>query len=227
MNKYEKLIIHDYEDMHELADLMHTIVDSIDDESAYGSVAVYGKSEFIWKMFEILAYKYDVKIGALDINRFYFDDDYGAEYCLRIFDDGMMVIEPAKNEDGEFYCIDGIVFLYQEDCEQDLIDRALEDEACATLFGFDECECCHECDCGLHKCDVAVEENKTTKPDTTTATYLINNKPVSKDEFEKERAELMKRFEKFDDDFTDMLQSSLLLQCSYRDRWNDILRLLW
>ena len=37
----------------------------------------------------------------------------------------------------------------------------------------------------------------------------------------------MKRFDKFDEDFTDMLQDSLLLQCAYRDRWNEILKLLW
>ena len=226
MNKYEKLTIHDYEDIYELADLMNIIPKGIDDESDYGSVAVYGKSEFIWEMFEILAYEYDVKIGAVDINRFHLDDCYGAEYSLRIFDDGMMVVEPARNKDGELYCINDIAFIYQEDCEQDLINRALEDEAIVTLFGFEECcgECCHECDCGLHKCDT--DKSAVSSASTTpTVSYKVNGKECSKEEYEKKRNEIIKDIDKFEDEFLDMFENAIRTKARIMDDFDRLLRL--
>ena len=227
MNKYENLIIHDYEDIYELADLMNTIADSIDDESDYGSVAVYGKSEFIWEMFEILAYEYDVKIGAVDINRFHLDDCYGKEYCLRIFDDGMMVIEPARNEDGELYHIDDIAFIYQEDCEQDLINRALEDEACVTLFGFDEgCgECCHECDCDLHKCDTDKSAVSSASTTSEKSCYMVNGKECSKEEYEKKRNEIIKDIDKFEDEFLNVFSNAIKTKARIMDDFDRLLRL--
>lgn len=220
--------IHDYEDKYELADLMCTISKGMDNESTYGSVAVFGKSEFIWEMFEILAYEYEVKIGAVDINRDYFNDYYDAEYCLRIFDDKMMIVEPARNEDCVPYHIDDIVFFYQEDCKQDLIDCALKDDAIVTLFGFeDECcgECCQKCDCGLHECDTDKSAVSSVPTTSEKSCYIVNGKEVSKEEYEKKRDEIIKDIDKFEDEFLDVFANAIRTKARIMDDFDRLLRL--
>lgn len=228
MNKYENLNIHDYEDKYELADLMYTLVGKMDDESEYGSVAVYGKSEFIWDMFEIFAYEYDAKIGALDIDRYYFDDCYGAEYCLRIFDDEMMIVEPARMDSGELHYIDDIAFIYQEDCEQDMIDEALDDKAVVILFGFeddedeDDCDgCCEFCNRFEDKHGVKAVDKEEKKPETaTTISYKINGREVDKETY-------IKAVEKMDEEFIDVFYDALIAKCEIMDKFNDLLSRFW
>lgn len=160
------------------------------------------------------------------------------EVAITVCNDGMIFIEEAKGNNGKFKHSDGIGalnYVYDSFKKSDLDELTL-DEDNILVFGFEDNEdsdcdgCCESCNRFEDEHSVKAVDKEEKKPGTattSTAKYIINNKEVDKETFEKERNDLMKRFDKFDEDFTDMLQDSLLLQCAYRDRWNDVLKLLW
>lgn len=137
-NIYENMVIKDFDDDTSLIDSFIKFASLINIFSKYDSVSIYGKAEFIHRIFIKLIRDYNFKIGSIDFSRDYFDEEYDLEYCLRIYNDMLIVIERAYNDDFKPYHIDGIVFMNQDDCCQELIDNALKNEAKIILFGFSD-----------------------------------------------------------------------------------------
>lgn len=196
---YKDLIIRDYKDEFVLIENFIREVSKLKDSDTYDNVSIYGKSEFIYDIFKILVTDYDFEIGALAFNRDYFDEEYGCEYCLRVFDDMLLVIEKAYDSDFDAYAIDGVVFMNQDDCSQILIDNALSNDSKVILFGIGESDndcdidCCDCCDCcGNGVC----EKTKDDAATTSTVSYSVNGKSVSKEEYENKMAEFDRVYRK-------------------------------
>lgn len=164
-NIYKDLIIQDYKDEFDLIEAFIREASNLKDSKEYDNVSVYGKKDFIYDIFKLLITDYDFEIGSIDFSRECFDEEYGCEYCLRVFDDLLIVVERAYDNDFKPYTIDGISFMYQEDCSQTLIDNALNNDAKVVLFGIgksnDECECSDGKPCkeSANKTDVSLDKD--------------------------------------------------------------------
>lgn len=193
---YKDLIIRDYKDEFVLIENFIREASKLKDSDTYDNVSIYGKSEFIYDIFKILVTDYDFEIGALAFNRGYFDEEYGCEYCLRVFDDMLLVIEKAYDSDFDAYAIDGVVFMNQDDCSQILIDNALSNDSKVILFGIGE----SDNDCDIDCCDCCgngvCEKTKDDAATTSTVSYSVNGKSVSKEEYENKMAEFDRVYRK-------------------------------
>lgn len=164
-NIYKDLIIQDYKGEFDLIEAFIREASNLKDSKEYDNVSVYGKKDFIYDIFKLLITDYDFEIGSIDFSREYFDEEYGCEYCLRVFDDLLLVVEKAYDNDFKPYAIDGISFMYQEDCSQTLIDNALNNDAKVVLFGIGksdkECECSDEQPCKelADKSDISLDKD--------------------------------------------------------------------
>ena len=145
-NKYKKLEIADYTNLDEFMMCFTKSADTIINSEEKDCISLYASADTISSALQILLndydYDYDISdIGYIDLARFYYNDEYDAEYCLRITDDGHLCIEKARNTDTfEAYNIyNEVAYFYQEECGQDLIDNCINIAGnTAILFGFDE-----------------------------------------------------------------------------------------
>ena len=198
-NIYKDLIIQDYKDEFDLIEAFIREASNLKDSKEYDNVSIYGKKDFIYDIFKLLITDYDFEIGSIDFSREYFDKEYGCEYCLRVFDTLLLVVEKAYNDEFKPYNIDGIIFMYQEDCSQGLIDNALNNDAKVILFGIgDSDDVC----VGNHICEKS-EDNTDISRDN--AVYKVNGKPVSKKEYEDKMAEFDKVYRRHLLDICEMM----------------------
>lgn len=117
--------------------------------------------------------------------------------------------------DGSIYCDiydddytfekDDIVFLLN-DCSSSIIHSIHSDYLFEVSIGDD------------FICD------KQEKNDKQESRYKIYAKAVDKKTYDTAKMDIRKRFETFDDEYSDMLMHSLLFQCSYRDLYNQLLK---
>ena len=87
------------------------------------------------------------------------------------------------------------------------IDNLLDRDVEIVLFGIDECDC-DECECACKK------DEKPTTSTPKSATYKINNKEVSKEEFDK-------KYEEFEKMYLDNIRDMLFNYCEFMDEVND------
>lgn len=157
INKYTNLKIKDYEDVYSLVEGFVRGAHSIIKDQEKDSIAIYAKADFIYSIFKILIEEYDFEVGFIDLARFYYNNEYDCEYCIRITDEGHITIEKARNDEFAPYKLyNEVSMFYQEECEQDLIDISVEDNSNITiLFGICEDEeykeCEYQCRCGCNK----------------------------------------------------------------------------
>ena len=145
-NKYKKLEIVDYTNLDDFMMCFTKSVEIIINSEEKDSVSLYASADTISSALQILLndydYDYDISnIGYIDLARFYYNDEYDAEYCLRITDEGHICIHKARDGDTfEPYNIyNEVACFYQEECKQDLIDKGIDGTGnMAILFGFGE-----------------------------------------------------------------------------------------
>lgn len=126
--------------------LTEDIIDSIIQLRKYESIEIYAKAELIEELIGVLhglvIDENEIKFGMIT-----FDgqgDDYCGEYCLSIDDTFRLWCEPAyrlDEETGEYILFDSeatLAYVFQEDCEQNLIEKLEENDVPTLLFGFDE-----------------------------------------------------------------------------------------
>ena len=108
----------------------------------------------------------------------------------------LLVIEKAYDSDFDAYAIDGVVFMNQDDCSQILIDNALSNDSKVILFGIGE----SDNDCDIDCCDCCgngvCEKTKDDAATTSTVSYSVNGKSVSKEEYENKMAEFDRVYRK-------------------------------
>lgn len=179
------------------------IVDDIIDEYStlrrYENLSIYAPSyiarEIIGRLLEEVD---DLWVHTdSDISLIYAD---GNDLIVTIACDGMIFIESAKNN--------GII-KSNEDCSltyfydglgQKDLDILEENAESILVFGFedDDCEGCKSEDTEL----------------TTTASYTVNGKPVTKAEFDK-------KYEEFENKYMDNIRDMLLRYCEFMDEVNE------
>lgn len=193
-----------FDDFEDLACSVADTYDSLEGED-FEDVAIIAKYEEARKIIkELLCIGYD--IHSINI----IDEEYGeydAEYIISIYDDEVWC-EPMLREKG-YITDDSPVIYVLDNCSSKVIPYCKGKTVYEVTVGIDEDdECdCDECECACKKDD---------KPATTSikSTYKINNKEVSKEEFDK-------KYEEFEEMYLDNIRDMLLNYCNFMDEVND------
>ena len=171
--------------------------DSLDGED-FEDVAIIAKYEEARRIIkELLCLGYD--IHSVEIH----DDlweNYDAEYVISLYDNEVWC-EPMLRENG-YIEEDAPVIYVLDNCSSKVIPYCKGKNVFEVSVGIDEDD---ECSCACKKDD---------KPATTKSTYKINNKEVSKEEFDKE-------YEEFEEMYLDNIRDMLLNYCSFMDEMNE------
>ena len=203
MNKYEKMKIVSFDDIEDVYDTIGIELMQLEDKEDY--IAVYGKVDLIKELFTTMISD-GYEFGYADFDTL---DEMRKDMIYMMFIRGNCVIsvEPAYNNNGVVMGHDAKVALfYMDDCKQDVIDYCVNRDMEVTLFDFDECDDCSECACKKDE-----KPTTTTTTSSTKSTYKINNKEVSKEEFDK-------KYEEFEEMYLDNIRDMFL------NDWRKLLR---
>ena len=190
------LYFNDFEDLAcDIADTYDTL--DYDDEEDVVIIAKYEEARQIIK--ELLYLGYD--IHSVEIH----DDlweNYDAEYVISLYENEVWC-EPMLRENG--YIEEDAPFIYVLDnCSSKVIPYCKGKTVYEVTVGDDVCDC-DECECAC---------KKDEKPTTTKSVYKINNKEVSKEEFDK-------KYEKFEEMYLDNIRDMMINYRTFLDEVND------
>ena len=195
----------EFEDIYDLAEIMDSYVMSNVSEHEYPIISAYVDYKLAKSLVEILI-SMGNSIGAILELEDYEMSHYDKEYCVYLTEDGI-TCEKIFN-DGSYYNGGGDISYVHEDCNSKLLSHI--DSKTIYEFGIVEDDCdCDECECACKK-----DEKPTTTASSAKSTYKINNKEVSKEEFDKE-------YEKFEEMYLDNIRDMLLNYCEFMDSVNE------
>ena len=203
MNKQEKNI-KDIITFDEIEDIVDVLIDVV--HHADKTVALITNKELVeYAKDELLNNDY-ITVKRVDLEL----DSEDAEYMISVDDDGYMVVQPVEYYDDKYFKDIEYAFVDMDGCvDQMTIDNLLDRDVSVVLFGYeDECDC-DECECACKK-----DEKPTTSTTSKSATYKINNKEVSKEEFDK-------KYEEFEEMYLDNIRDMLLNYCEFMDEVNE------
>lgn len=174
----------------------------------YPIVSVYANYEVAKSLVEALI-MLENPIGAILELEDYEMSHYDKEYVVYLSEDGV-TCEKTYHKDG-YYNGGGDISFVHEDCNSKLLSHIDSQTICE--FGIrsdddEECEC-DECQC------VTKEENKPS-----TASYTVNGKPVTKEEFDK-------KYTEFENKYMDNIRDMLLNYCDLMDSFNEWQKRFW
>ena len=204
MNKQEKNI-KDIITFDEIEDIVDVLIDVV--HHADKTVALITNKELVEYAKDVLINDEYIAVKRVDLEL----DSEDAEYMISVDDDGYMVVQPVEYYDDKYFKDIEYAFVDMDGCvDQMTIDNLLDRDVSVVLFGYeDECEC-EECECACKK-----DEKPTTASTTSkSATYKINNKEVSKEEFDK-------KYEEFEEMYLDNIRDMLLNYRSFMDEVNE------
>lgn len=182
-NKYEDIEMIDLDDKAGISDIY--IEHLYNTDKTVGLIA--GK--------ELVEYVLEnvIKLDETSVKEIDFIDLYNInEYLISINDDGHIVIVPIS----ELAVLDDADIVYIDmdgDIEQDIIDYCVNEDKEVILFGETDDKDCECCDCA------------NCKPTSSTTNYFINDKAVSKEEYEDAMAEIDKKYQEFRDEFAEWM----------------------
>ena len=133
--------------------------------------------------------------------------NYDKEFVIYLTKNGVNV-EKIWHNDTYYYGSADISFIH-EDCNSKLIKYV--DSKTIYEFGYDEDD---ECECDDCECACKKDEKPTTSTTSKSATYKINNKEVSKEEFDK-------KYKEFEEMYLNNIRDMLLNYCEFMDSVND------
>lgn len=207
MNKYEKMEIVSFDDIEDVYDTIGIELMQLENKEDY--IVVYGKVDLIKELFTTMISD-GYEFGYADFDTL---DEMRKDMIYMMFIRGNCVIsvEPAYSNNGVVMGHDAkIALFYMDDCKQDVIDYCVNRDMEVTLFDFDDC------DCDGYKCACKKDEKPTTT--TSTATYRVNGKEVSKEEYEKV-------LDKFSDKYMNSVQDILLNHLEFIDEMRNFAKL--
>ena len=203
MNKQEKNI-KDIITFDEIEDIVDVLIDVV--HHADKTVALITNKELVEYAKDVLINDEYIAVKRVDLEL----DSEDAEYMISVDDDGYMVVQPVEYYDDKYFKDIEYAFVDMDGCvDQMTIDNLLDRDVWVVLFGYEDERKCDECECACKK-----DEKPTTSTTSKSATYKINNKEVSKEEFDKE-------FEKFDEMYLDNIRDMLLNYYSFMNEMND------
>ena len=200
----ERLEFNDYEEFaYEVTDTFDDICKN-DDFNDIAIVSHYDEAKQIIR--EILCLGYDINsIELKDPELGYDDVPYVISVC-GIDSDHEVWCEPMIRDNGEYIDDESSIIYVLDNCSSEVLKHL--DSECIFEVGIGEDECgCDECDCACKK-----DEKPTTS--TSKSTYKINNKEVSKEEFDK-------KYEEFEEMYLDNIRDMLLNYRTFMDSVND------
>ena len=209
-------------------DLACDIADKFDrlDKENFEDIAVIAKPNEVKEIFkELVCIGYDIcNITYERIDWDFYDD----EYILSMNHDGIW-LEKFKSEDGKYLTDESTITYILDNCSSAVIPYCKGNTVYEVTVGDCDCDCdeCDDCDEGftVDGRPVSKEEfdnytshfmhdKKPVATSNTKSTYKINNKEVSKEEFDKE-------YEKFEEMYLDNIRDMLLNYCEFMDSVND------
>lgn len=203
----ERLEFNDYEEFAcEVADTFDSIRQN-DDFDDIAIIAHYDEAKQIIR--EILCLGYDINsIELKDPELGYDDVPYVISVCG--IDSGHEVwCEPMVRDNGKYIDDESSIIYVLDNCSSEVLKHL--DSECIFEVGIGE-ECgCDEYECACKKYE---KPTATTTSNTTKSTYKINNKEVSKEEFDK-------KYEEFEEMYLDNIRDMLLNYCNFMDKMDD------
>ena len=199
----ERLEFNDYEEFAcEVADT-YDYIRKNDDFDDIAIIAHYDEAKQIIR--EILCLGYDLNsIELMNPELGYDDVPYIISVC-GIDSEQEVWCEPMIRDNGEYIDDESSIIYVLDNCSSEVLKHL--DSECIFEVGIgDECRC-DECECACKK-----DEKPTTS--STKSTYKINDKKVSKEEFDKE-------YEKFEEMYLDNIRDMLLGYCEFMDEVNE------
>ena len=214
MNKQEKNIV-DILTFDEIEDIVDIFIDKVYHTDK--TIALITNKELIEYAMDVLLNDDCITVKRVDLE---LDSEY-AEYMISVDDDGYMVVQPVEYYDDKYFNGIEYAFVDMDGCvEQMTIDNLLDRAVEIVLFGYDEDECDDECGCDECECACKKDEKPaTTSTAAKSSTYKINNKKVSKEEFDK-------KYEEFEEMYMDNIRDMLLNYCEFMDEVNEWKKLL-
>ena len=204
MNKQEKNIV-DILTFDEIEDIVDIFIDKVYHTDK--TVALITNKELVeYAMNELLEDSY-ITVKRVDLEL----DSEDAEYMISVDDDGYMVVQPVEYYDDKYFNDIEYAFVDMDGCvEQMTIDNLLDRDVEIVLFGYEDDECgCDECECACKK-----DEKPAATSTPKSATYKINNKEVSKEEFDK-------KYEEFEEMYLDNIRDMMFNYYEFMDSVNE------
>ena len=190
-----------FDDFEDLACDIADTYDSLDDED-FEDVAIIAKYDEARQIIkELLCLGYD--IHSVEIH----DDlweNYEAEYVISLYDNSVWC-EPMLRENG-YIEEDAPVIYVLDNCSSKVIPYCKGNNVFEVSIGVEECDC-DECEC-------ACQKDEKPNPTTSSVTYKINNKEVTKDEFDK-------KYEEFEEMYMNNIRDMMLNYCEFMDSVNE------
>ena len=201
LNKQEKNIV-DILTFDEIEDIVDIFIDKVYHTDK--TVALITNKELVEYAMEELLDDSFITVKRVDLEL----EDEDTEYMISVDDDGYMVVQPIEYYDDKYFKGIKYAFVDMDGCvSQVTIDNLLNRDVPVVLFGYDD-----ECQCDECKCTCQKDEKPTTT--STKSTYKINNKEVTKEEFDKE-------FERLEEKYLDNIRDMLLSYCEFMDEVNE------
>lgn len=215
MNKQEKNIV-DILTFDEIEDIVDIFIDKVYHTDK--TVALITNKELVEYAMNILLNDDCITVKRVDLE---LDSEY-AEYMISVDDDGYMVVQPVEYYDDKYFNDIDYAFVDMDGCvEQMTIDNLLDRDVEIVLFGYEDDVCgCDECECACKKDEkLTTTASSSSAKSTTKSVYKINNKEVSKEEFDK-------KYEEFEEKYMDNIRDMLLSYCEFMDEMNEWRKLL-
>lgn len=183
-NKYEDIKMIDLDDKAEISDIY--IEHLYNTDKTVGLVAGKELAEYVLQNV--------INLDETSVKEINFIDSFDiGEYFISVNDEGHIVVAPIN----ELYVLDDVDIIYIDmdgDIEQDVIDYCVNEDKEVILFGEvddKDCECCDYANC----------------KHTSSTNYFVNDKAVSKEEYEDAMAEIDSRYQDFHDEFAELMRS--------------------
>ena len=196
-----------FEDYDDFTDAVADIYDDFCDDDNFDDVSVIAKYDDAREIITELICK-GYEIHSIELNDPEFDG-YDEEYIISLCntgDDGDIWCEPMVRE-GNYITDESSVIYVLDNCSSDVLKHLDGKFIYEVSIGEDDdCEECSEC---AYKHD-----EKPTTTSTDKSIYKINNKEVSKEEFDK-------KYEEFEEMYLDNIRDMLLGYCKFMDEVND------
>ena len=204
MNKQEKNIV-DILTFDETEDIVDIFIDKVYHTDK--TVALITDKELVEYAMDKLLNDDCITVKRVDLEL----DSEDAEYMISVDDDGYMVVQPVEYYDDKYFKDIEYAFVDMDGCvDQMTIDNLLDRDVEIVLFGYEDEYSRDECECACKKDEKSTTASTTSK----SATYKINNKEVSKEEFDK-------KYEELEEMYLDNIRDMLLSYCEFMDEFNE------
>ena len=194
-NKYEDIEMLDLED--KVDDILDIYINRL--YHTEKTVGIVVNKEFAEYILDELVKIDETSIKEVDLVD-YMEVD---EYLVSVNDDGYITCVPIE----DYVVLDKTDIVYIDmdgDILQDVIDYCVNSDKEVILFGYDDDEDC-ECDCYNCIGNGICEKTKDDAATTSTASYSVNGKSVSKEEYENKMAEFDKVYRRYLLDMCEMM----------------------